>query len=319
VARQGSGETRSRTERAAEDRGGSGAIRPTRAAAVRLGADRSRERRGTRRLPPSPRPAAHAPRPTLLGDLADPTPVELGPSARASLEAGLAALGLELDTGDRAAIERHAGLVLAWTRLVDLTATVDPEAFVRDHVVDSLTAVPVLRRRRVERFLDLGSGGGLPGIPLAVALPAEACLVEARAKRAAVLERMVTALGLAGRIRVVAARAEDLAADPTERARWTAVTARAVGPLAELVELALPLLAPGGVLVAWKAGRLGEELPAAERAAAALGGGRPEVVTPAGAHLRDLLGGRRLVLVEKLRPTPGGYPRRPTVRRRRPW
>ena len=107
----------------------------------------------------------------------------------------------------------------------------------------------------MRRFLDLGSGGGYPGLPLALALPAErALLVDSIAKKAAFLEVAVAAAGVAGRVEIAAARAESLAADRRHRERWPAVTVRAVASLAELVELAFPLLAPGGVLVAWKRG-----------------------------------------------------------------
>jgi len=260
--------------------------------------------------------------PPDLAALGAPAPVDLGPGYAAILDDGLRALGLAVDPATRAAIDRYAALVLGWSQRLNLTGTRDPVAFARDHILDSLTAVPILRERGVRRFLDLGSGGGLPGIPLALALPADrSLLVEARAKKAAVLKRIVAALGLEGRIRVAGRRVEDLARPGVERDAWPAVTARAVGPLAELVELALPLLAPGGALVAWKAGRLAEELSAAERATVAVGGGRPIVLEPRPAEpvLRDLLGGRRLVIVEKLRPTPAGIPRSPAARRRRSW
>ncbi len=333
MARQGHGETRSRTEGAAEDRGGGGAKGPRRAATSRFGADGSWERRRTGGASPSSRsgpsnrrgadPAAAPDGPTLGPRARGTIPLDargLDAAERAVLERGLDLLGLDLDPATLAAISRHAALVLAWTHHLNLTATRDPEAFLRDHVLDSLTAVPLLRARGIDRFLDLGSGAGLPGVPLALALPAERCLlVEARAKKAAFLERAILELGCRDRIAVVAERAEEVALRPAERAAWPAATARAVAPLAELIELALPLLQVGGVLVAWKGARLEEELPAAERAAAIMGAAPPEVVEPAGSELRGLLGARRLVIVEKRRPTPAGVPRSPAVRRRRPW
>ena len=110
-------------------------------------------------------------------------------------------------------------------------------------------------------------------------------------------------------------RAEALAADARHRGRWPAVTARAVAGLADLVELAVPLLEPGGALVAWKRGEIGEELAAADRALAALGGGAVEV------HPVDVpgLAGHRLVVVTARGRVPTGYPRDPAARRRRPW
>lgn len=309
----------------------------TRAVTHRSGAEDSQERRRRDGAPPSARsgsrsgarsgsrpadgrPGAAGASATRAGARAAAPAASLGPAYEAALAAGLAALDLDLTPPVRAAIDRYAALVLAWTERLNLTATRDPAAFARDHIVDSLTAVPLFRARGLDRFLDLGSGAGLPGIPLALAVPAADCLlVEATAKKAAFLETAIAALGAGDRIRVAAARAEDLARDPRERGAWPAVTARAVGPLAELVELALPLLRRGGLLVAWKAERVVDELVAAERAAAALGGSRPELVTPGGPALRALLGERRLVVVEKVGPTPPNVPRQPAARRRRPW
>jgi 16S rRNA (guanine527-N7)-methyltransferase len=120
-------------------------------------------------------------------------------------------------------------------------------------------------------------------------------------------------------IRTLRSRGEELAADPDERERWPAVTARAVASLAELVELAFPLLRLGGWLVAWKRGEvaheLGDELHVAERAAEALGGGTFDV-EDAGV---SALPGHRLVFIQKDRPTGAEWPRDPAARRRRPW
>ena len=171
---------------------------------------------------------------------------ELPSAAIHALDAGLPALDLELTPDARQAIEGHARLLLAWTVSINLTAIRDPEAVATAHVIDSLTAVEALAARGIDQFLDLGSGGGYPGLPLAAALPAErALLVEPIAKKVRFLETVIAATGLADRVEAAAVRAEALAADPRHRGRWPAVTARAVAPLAELVELSFPLLAPG--------------------------------------------------------------------------
>jgi 16S rRNA (guanine527-N7)-methyltransferase len=114
---------------------------------------------------------------------------------------------------------------------------------------------------------------------------------------------------------VAAVRAETLAADPTHRGRWPALTARAVADLAGLIELAMPLLAMGGWLVAWKGASVAGELPAARRAAEALGAAPPEIVAAPIPGAAD----HRLAFVRKAAPTPPGYPRDPAARRRRPW
>ncbi len=249
-----------------------------------------------------------------------PTRVEgtpgLPPAFAAALEPGLASLGIALTPAARAAIEGHARLLLSWTTAINLTAIRDPAAVAVSHVIDSLTAVAILRERGVSRFVDIGSGGGYPGLPLAAVLPAErAVLLEPIAKKAAFLSVTAAATGLDAVVEAAAVRAEALATDPRHRGRWPAVTARAVSGLADLVELAFPLLAPGGCLVAWKAGDIGAELAAAERAIAALGGGTM-VVRPVDVAGLD---GHRLVVVTARGRVPSAYPRDPGVRRRRPW
>jgi 16S rRNA (guanine527-N7)-methyltransferase len=249
-----------------------------------------------------------------------PTRVEdtpsLPPAYDAALETGLAALGLTLDPASRAAIDGHARLLLAWTTAINLTAIREPRAVALGHVVDSLSAVSILRDRGIDRFIDLGSGGGYPGIPVAVALPAaRALLLEPVAKKAAFLSAATSATGLAGTIEAAAVRAEALTLDRRHRGRWTAVTARAVASLGELVELAFPLLAPGGILVAWKRGELSDELAAGWRAIDALGGGSIEVHEVAVPGLD----GHRLIVATAHGTAPATFPRDPGTRKRRPW
>ena len=233
-----------------------------------------------------------------------------------ALDAGLRALGLTLDPASRAAIDGHARLLLAWTTAINLTAIREPGAVALGHVVDSLSAVTLLRDRDIERFIDLGSGGGYPGLPIAVALPAaRALLLEPVAKKAAFLSAVASATGLAGTVEAAAVRAEALALDGRHRGRWAAVTARAVTSLAELVELAFPLLAPGGILVAWKRGERSGELAAGQRAIDALGGGSLEVHEVAVPGLD----GHRLIVATAHRAAPATFPRDPGTRKRRPW
>ena len=207
-------------------------------------------------------------------------------------------------------------MLLAWNAAINLTAVRDPVEIARRHVVDSLAAVPLLRRLGARSFVDIGSGGGFPGIPLAAALPAErAVLVESIRKKAAFLEAAAGATGLGERVVVAARRAEDLAAEADHRQRWPAVVARAVGSLAELVELAFPLLGRGGSLVAWKGELAEDELAVGRRAVAGLGGGRVSVVPAAAPGLA----GHRFVVATKRSATGAAYPRSPAARRSRPW
>lgn len=267
-----------------------------------------------------------------------------------TLADGLAAMGLALSATARRAIEYQARLLVAWNEHINLTAIKTPEAIARLHVLDSLSAVLPLRARvpAGPAVLDLGSGGGYPGLPLAVALPAaRLTLVDSVAKKVRFLETVAAAVGQAAAgqaaasatraadspgdvsvldptpIEALAARAEQLAADE-HRATWDVVTARAVGSFAEVAELGLPLLRRGGLLVCWKRDRpeadidsqpsaeLAVELDAARRLLEQLGGDVPEVVTVEVPGLT----GHRLVLVRKISPTPRQYPRVPAERRR---
>ncbi len=242
--------------------------------------------------------------------------IDLPPEFDATLRHGLAALGLSLTADAHAAIDGHMRLLLAWTEAINLTAIRSPAAVALAHVVDSLTAVPWLVERDVGRVLDLGSGGGFPGLPLAAALPAlQVALLEPIAKKARFLSTVVAAVDLKRRVSVRTARAETLAADPSQRGRWPVVTARAVALTAELVELAFPLLAPGGTLIAWKRGNIETELAAADRAAEALGGGVIDIVEVTVSGLAD----HRLVVATRTGQVPDGYPRDPSARRRGPW
>jgi 16S rRNA (guanine527-N7)-methyltransferase len=253
-----------------------------------------------------------------------PTRVQDTPTLPASyddtLVRGLVDLGLRddlaRDPAARAAIDGHVRLLLAWTRHINLTAIRDPSGVATAHVLDSLSALPWLRDAAAERILDLGSGGGYPGLPLAAALPDAAfTLAEPIAKKARFLRAVVEATGLADRVTVLTARAETLAAEPGCRGTSQAVTARAVASTADLVELAFPLLAPGGSLVAWKRGDLAAEFAAARRAIDALGGGTLDVRDVTVAGLTD----HRLAIATRTGVVPDAYPRDPTARRRRPW
>ena len=247
-----------------------------------------------------------------------PTRVEglppLPPAYSVALTTGLDELDLILPPGAREAIDDHVRLLLAWNAAINLTAIREPAEIAIRHVVDSLTAAALLGD--TAGFIDLGSGGGFPGIPLAAALPVErVALVDSVGKKAAFLAAAVDVAGLTGRVGVAAARAEELASEARHRERWPAVTARAVGSLAELVELAFPLLAVGGRLIAWKRGDIDDELDHARRAIGALGGGEidEEPVRVAA------LAGHRLVVVTKRGRTTSQFPRDPAVRRRLPW
>lgn len=264
----------------------------------------------------------------------DPGVLEpMGEAFEAALEEGLAELGL-LETRAatplaRRTYEAHGRLLRDWSAAINLTAIRDPAEIARRHVCDSLSAVPRLRTLAWPgaTLLDVGSGGGYPGLPLAAALPlSRVTLLDSVGKKARFLGVAGAAVAAvlaedpearAPHIEAIAERAEDLAEEPDGRGAWDLVTARAVGSLAEVIELSLPLTRTGGSVVAWRReqerGGLRAELRDAGSIIRAAGGGRPEVV----AVEAPGLSGHRLVIVSKERTTPLAYPRPAGVRKRR--
>jgi 16S rRNA (guanine527-N7)-methyltransferase len=205
-------------------------------------------------------------------------------------------------------LDRLRSLVLDWTRRVNLTAVREPEAFEQLHLVDSLGLLRIVDQQQLagSRLVDIGSGGGLPALPLAIVAPGlRLTMIEATGKKVVFLQTAVAALKLDG-VEVIHGRAEELAHRVDLRERFALVTARAVGRLATLAELCLPFCHIGGRLLAQKTQPCEAELMAAQPALARCGG---EV---SGQSLLELPGltDRLIIVVTKRRPTPANLPRR---------
>jgi 16S rRNA (guanine527-N7)-methyltransferase len=190
----------------------------------------------------------------------------LPPTERETLEElarQLSAASLpELSPAETAIVTAHLRLLDAWNPAINLTRVSDPVERATRHLLDSLVAAPHIERLIPDghgKIADLGSGGGFPGIPLAARLLSRhdgfsMTLIESIGKKARFLETVTAASGLAPRLRVAHARAEELALGGG--VRFDVITARAVAPLGELIRVAAPLLTPTGSLLAWK--RAGE-------------------------------------------------------------
>ena len=199
------------------------------------------------------------------------------------------------------------------------TTVRDPQEAWRTHVLDSLSGLELAELRDADRIADVGSGAGFPGLALAAALPgAHVDLVEATTRKCEFMSALLDRVGIAN-ARVVCARAEEWgAARPPDGGRGDSdlVTARAVGRLATLAELASPLLCEGGSLIAWKGRRDPEEEAEAARAAEDLAMAPGEVrPMPEAAGFEH----RHLYVFTKSGPTPPGIPRRPGMAKKRPF
>ncbi len=233
------------------------------------------------------------------------------------LEEGARQWGLDLTSEALVAFQTYYEELIAWNERANLTAISDYQEVQVKHFLDSLSCLLVLAGLPLGRWrhLDIGAGAGFPGLSLKIARPQmEITLLEAKKKRVRFLEHLVERLGLLG-VAVIRGRAEELGQKQGHREGYDLVLARAVATLPVLLEYALPLCRIGGMLIAQKGPDIKEELETSQVALSVLGGQMREV---RGLELPFSMGRRNLVVVEKVAPTPGKYPRRPGVPAKRP-
>ncbi len=184
------------------------------------------------------------------------TPVVEVPTGDATLEAGIAALGLALNAAQCAQFTAYVALLAKWNKTFNLTAIREPQRMVTHHLLDAMAVVPLLPAGAGVRILDVGSGGGVPGIPFAIARPdARVVLVDSNQKKATFLMQAVIELGLRN-VEVQAIRIEDYVADTP----FDVVISRAFSDLAAFAVAAAPHVAPRGKIFAMKGLRPDEEL-----------------------------------------------------------
>ena len=230
---------------------------------------------------------------------------------------GAGKLGIELDTSQLDRFEGFYHRIVDWNHRINLTSVTGYEEVQTRHFLDSLTVSAAIPGEMLHgaRLLDVGSGAGLPGVPLAIAHSGlSVTLLEATEKKAAFLQHLVDAFELPG-VDVVTGRAETLARDVRLRERFDLVVSRAVAKLPVLVELTLPFCRVGGLVVAQKARGAEPEIEDAEPAIALLGG-ELRAITPITVPESDVR--RLLVTIEKRTATPSRYPRRPGIPSKRP-
>ena len=234
------------------------------------------------------------------------------------LNVGAKKLGLHLTPQQLEQFHIYYQELIDWNQRMNLTAITGYEEVQIKHFLDSLTVLLALKQPMGSgsfQLIDVGTGAGIPGIPLKILLPdIKLVLLDATAKKAAFLYHIKQKLELDG-VEIVVGRAEDVAHKAQYREKFELVLSRAVARLPTLVELTLPFCAVGGSFVAQKKGLIDPELSQAVRAISLLGGNFREMKR---VDLEEFTDERWLITIDKVLPTPQQYPRRPGIPAKRP-
>ncbi len=208
---------------------------------------------------------------------------------------------------------RYTDMVLEANKRMNLTGATSDDLFIERHIVDSLTLLNFVRFKEGDRVVDMGSGAGLPGIPLALSSDADFVLVDSLKKRISFLDDVRNELGLEN-VELSDMRAEEFARDCEYRALFDYAVSRALAPLNVLLEYVVPTLKVGGIFYAYKGAGYLEELKNAEFAMSVLGVEHHDTL------IYTMDGGVEfaILVIKKIGKTPDKYPRRVGIPSKRP-
>ena len=203
--------------------------------------------------------------------------------------------------------EEYRSGILKWNEFVNLTAIVNPEEFTMKHFVDSVTCYNLAEYQDASNVLDLGTGAGFPGVPLAILSPEkEFTLVDSLNKRLKIINELCENIGITN-VRTVHGRAEDLAQKKEHREKYSLCISRAVANLSTLSEYCLPFVGKGGYMMAYKGGDGLKEAEEAKNAIKTLGGRMHRIVdTP----FDEKAEAHKILIIKKIAGTPAKYPRK---------
>jgi 16S rRNA (guanine527-N7)-methyltransferase len=211
--------------------------------------------------------------------------------------------------------EKYMHLVLEWNEKVNLTAITDRDEFITRHFIDSLCCLPHEEYRSSKNVIDVGTGAGFPGIPLAIMSPdKEFLLIDSLNKRIKIINEIISAIGLKN-VTAIHGRAEELARNKEYREQFDICVSRAVSRMSVLSEYCLPFVKKGGWLAAYKGSDIEQELEDAHSALGKLGG---KVISIKETDMMQFGISHHIVYIQKTMNTPKLYPRKAGMPERKP-
>ena len=220
---------------------------------------------------------------------------------------GCLELGIQLTDTQVNQFETYYELLVEWNKVMNLTGITEYDEVMQKHFVDSLSIVKAADLGQCKKVLDMGTGAGFPGIPIKIVYPhLEVVLLDSLNKRIKFLNEVIGKLGLSG-ITAIHGRAEDYAKQKEYREMFDLCVSRAVANLASLSEYCIPYTMLHGNFISYKSGSIEDELQNAKNAVFLPGGKMKDTVkfTLPGSDIE-----RSLVVIEKVKKTPGKYPRK---------
>jgi 16S rRNA (guanine527-N7)-methyltransferase len=224
-------------------------------------------------------------------------------------QGSLVGLGFSVEEAAAAASRmiQYMELTLEWNNKVNLTSITNINDFIHKHFIDSLACVGSKEFKEASRIIDIGTGGGFPGVPLAILFPEKNfVLLDSLLKRLKIVAEMATDIGLEN-IEIVHGRAEDLAKNPAYREKFDLVVSRAVANMSTLAELCLPFARVGGSFIAYKGGDCKQEIISADKAIRTMGGSLDRLEKT---ELESLDAHHTMLYIHKVEATPPFYPRK---------
>lgn len=228
---------------------------------------------------------------------------------------GLNSLKIPFDDSIINTFEKHMSLTLEWNEKINLTRITEKEDFIKKHYIDSLACYGYPQVEKAQSIIDIGTGAGFPGVPLAIVYPdKDFVLVDSSMKKLKIVEEICKEIDVKN-VRVIHGRAEDLARDKDHREQYDFCVSRAVAEISILSEYCLPFVKVGGALGAYKTKNSQEEIRDGFGAIKLLGG---KIIGEESLEITNFHLDHLIVMIEKINKTPEKYPRKAGIPKKQP-